>query len=96
MAKDHARALRRQADALLIREQEAERWIARLPNTRHRDILTLRYLNGWHYERIAKALGLSAGRTHALQREAIRLLANCRMESSDDAQSSPSSHPTRG
>jgi len=83
LAVDHARALRRQAEALIRREQAAERWIARLPNSRHRDVLSLRYLNGWHYDRVARALDLSAGRTHALQREALRLLPEYRAEEAE-------------
>lgn len=85
MAKEHARALRCQADDLMVSEQAAECWIASLPNSRHRDVLTLHYLNGWRYDRIAKAMGLSAGRTYTLQREAVKLLAQCRTNSPEDS-----------
>lgn len=87
LAQGHARALRLQADTLMRRERAAERWISCLPNARHRDVLTLRYLNGWRFDRIAEALGLSAGRTYALQREALRLLAQCGARPADDASS---------
>lgn len=73
-AVDHARALRRQADKLIAREQEAEVLLARLRDPRQREVLTLRYLNDWHWTRIAEAMDITYSRVHGLAREGIAYL----------------------
>jgi hypothetical protein len=53
---DLERELDRRIDEYVDLTREIEGLIANVPDDRHRDILTWRYVNGWSWERIAEAM----------------------------------------
>ena len=54
---DIAREIEREATRLAETVRAVERTISALPNPQHREILQLRYLNGWPWDRISEHLG---------------------------------------
>ena len=54
-AANHARQA---IEALAALDSEALGLIERLEESKHRDVLTWRYLNGWEWEKICQALGM--------------------------------------
>ena len=59
--------------------REIEREIDRLRDARHRDVLTLRYLNCWKWDRVARATNYSVDTVWRLHREALREMEKLRM-----------------
>lgn len=56
-AIDLGREIDRRIDEYVDLTREIEAVIASLPDSRHRDILTWRYANGWTWDRIAEETG---------------------------------------
>ena len=57
----------------LVREQKtAERIIRQLPNAKWRDLLSYRYLNGWSWLKVAKAMRYDKRWVHRLHQNALQ------------------------
>ena len=73
-AADLARELDRRIDEYVDLVREAERLISRLPDERYRDVLTYRYLNGWRFPRVARAMGYERKYIYRLHEQALHAL----------------------
>lgn len=73
-AADLARELDRRIDDYVDLVREAEQLIAQLRDDRYRDVLTFRYLNGWRFPRVARAMGYDRKYTYRLHEQALRAL----------------------
>lgn len=63
--------LDKEIDRLVDEVRLAERLIDQLEDSRHRDILRYRYLNGWKWERIAKEMNFEEAHIHRLHGAAL-------------------------
>lgn len=71
LVDDLSASLDRETKDLLIQHQAAERIIRALPNAKWRDVLEYRYLNGWSWSTVARAMHYNKRWIHRLHSEAL-------------------------
>ena len=64
--------INRLIDEFVDQTRETERIISSLPDYRHRDILTWRYLNGWSWDKIFETMDYAPTRVFELHGYALR------------------------
>ena len=63
--------INQEIEALLAQQRKANRIIKSLPNAKWRDVLNYRYLNGWAWSKVARAMNYNKRWTQQLHREAL-------------------------
>lgn len=66
-------ALRDKLEAMLALQSEISASIAAMPDSAERQVLTLRYVNGWRWNRIAQEMHYSVDNVWRLHRRALEL-----------------------